>query len=54
MEEIYFPGLAEPQRFDHKTRAIRLLQNIRDEAHRFAIKYHKVLRSRRIVRKGPE
>ncbi|MFZ2456384.1 MAG: excinuclease ABC subunit UvrC [Candidatus Altiarchaeia archaeon] len=53
MEEIYFPGLAEPQRFDHKTRAIRLLQNIRDEAHRFAIKYHKVLRSKRIVRKGP-
>ena len=51
MEEIYFPGLAEPQRFDHKTRAIKLLQNIRDEAHRFAVKYHKVLRSKRIIKK---
>ena len=50
-EEIYYPGLAEPQQLDHKTRAIRLLQNIRDEAHRFAVKYHKVLRSKRTLGK---
>ncbi len=51
LEEIYFPGLAEPQLLDRKTRALKLLQNVRDEAHRFAIKYHKVLRSKRTLGK---
>jgi excinuclease ABC subunit C len=51
MEDVYFPGLAEPQRFDPKTRTVKLLQNIRDEAHRFAVKYHKVLRRKRVIKK---
>ena len=51
LEEIYFVGLTEPQRIDHKSRALKLLQNVRDEAHRFAVKYHKVLRSKRTLGK---
>ncbi len=49
LEEIYFPGLAEPQCIDHKTRALKLLQRIRDEAHRFAVKYHRILRKKRVI-----
>lgn len=49
LEELYFPGLAEPQRIDHKTRALKLLQRVRDEAHRFAVKYHRLLRKKRVV-----
>ena len=49
LEEIYFPGLAEPQCIDHKTSALKLLQRVRDEAHRFAVKYHRVLRKKRVI-----
>lgn len=43
-EEIYFPGSRFPLRLDHKEKALRFLQEIRDEAHRFAIKYNRTLR----------
>jgi excinuclease ABC subunit C len=49
-EEVYFPGFAEPVSFDRKSRAVLLLQNVRDEAHRFAIKYHKILRKKRTLK----
>ena len=48
-EEIYRPGIAEPLRLPGESMALRLLQQIRDEAHRFAITYHRSLRSRRTV-----
>ena len=51
LEEVYFPGLAEPQAFGRKTRAVKLLQNVRDEAHRFAVKYHTALRRKRTLGK---
>jgi excinuclease ABC subunit C len=47
-EEIYFPGRQLSYVLDKKTEALKLLQRIRDEAHRFAIKYHKLLRKKRI------
>ena len=43
-EEIYVPGLAEPLRVSRHAFALRLLQYVRDEAHRFAQHYHKILR----------
>jgi excinuclease ABC subunit C len=50
-EEVYFPGLVEPERFDKSSKAVRLLQRVRDEAHRFAVSYHKVLRKKRLLKK---
>ena len=43
-EEIYVPGVAEPLRLNRHAFALRLLQYVRDEAHRFAQHYHHVLR----------
>jgi excinuclease ABC subunit C len=43
-EEIYVPGEAEPRRLSRHSYALRLLQYIRDEAHRFAQHYHHLLR----------
>lgn len=43
-EEIYVPGEAEPRRLSRHSHALRLLQYVRDEAHRFAQHYHHILR----------
>jgi excinuclease ABC subunit C len=43
-EEIYVPGEKEPRRLSRHSYALRLLQYIRDEAHRFAQHYHHLLR----------
>jgi excinuclease ABC subunit C len=43
-EEIYIPGAAEPHRLSRSSFALRLLQYVRDEAHRFAQHYHHMLR----------
>jgi excinuclease ABC subunit C len=48
-EEVYLPGEMLPRRLDPKGIGIRYLQEIRNEAHRFAIAYHKLLRSKRAV-----
>jgi excinuclease ABC subunit C len=47
-EEIYRPGRAEPLRLSHDTGALKLLQRIRDEAHRWANGYHQLLLNRRV------
>jgi len=49
MEEVYLPGRAEPVRIARGREALYLLQQIRDEAHRFAVTYHRTLRGRRMV-----
>ncbi|MGQ0848382.1 MAG: excinuclease ABC subunit UvrC, partial [Actinomycetota bacterium] len=49
MEEVYVPGQPEPIRIPRDEEALYLLQQIRDEAHRFAITYHRDLRSKRMV-----
>ena len=46
-EWIYKPGMSDPIILDQKSPAIHLLQMIRDEAHRFALTYHRLLRGRR-------
>ncbi len=47
-EEIYRPGEAEPLRLSRHAAALRLLQYVRDEAHRFAQHYHHILRRKKL------
>jgi excinuclease ABC subunit C len=44
-EEVFVPGSARPVRLDHSSAGLQLLQRLRDEAHRFALGYHRVRRS---------
>ncbi len=46
-EEIYRPGTDRPLRLPGDSPALRLMQRLRDEAHRFALGYHQKLRRRR-------
>ena len=47
-EEIYRPGEKEPLRLSHESGALRLLQRVRDESHRFANTYNAQLRLKKI------
>ncbi|MBI1388493.1 MAG: excinuclease ABC subunit UvrC [bacterium] len=47
-ELIFLPGLPEPIRLDRRNEGLRLLQQVRDEAHRFGNTYHAKLRGKRI------
>jgi excinuclease ABC subunit C len=49
-EEVYRPGDPEPIRLPRQSEALYLLQRVRDEAHRFAISYHRKLRGKRMTR----
>lgn len=46
-EEVYRPGQSEPIRLSRHSFALRLLQYVRDESHRFAQHYHHLLREKR-------
>jgi excinuclease ABC subunit C len=49
LEEIFVPGASDPQTLPKASPALRLLQRIRDEAHRFAVTYHRQVRGRRLM-----
>jgi excinuclease ABC subunit C len=49
-EEIFVPGQADPVRIPRQSEALYLLQRLRDEAHRFAVSYHRQLRGKRMTR----
>ena len=48
-EEVYRPGRDDPIRLPRGSEALYLLQRIRDESHRFALDYHRLLRSKRMT-----
>ena len=49
-EELFLPGRSDPVVLPPTSSALYLVQRLRDEAHRFAITYHRTLRDRRTVR----
>ena len=49
-EEVYLPGQSEPVRIPRDSEALYLLQQVRDEAHRFAITYHRQLRDKKMTK----
>jgi excinuclease ABC subunit C len=49
-EELFRPGISEPVVLPPTSSALYLVQRLRDEAHRFAITYHRDLRSKRQTR----
>jgi len=49
-EEVFVPGQADPVRIPRQSEALYLLQRLRDEAHRFAVDYHRQLRGKRMVK----
>ena len=49
LEEVYVPGRSDPVRIPKGRESLYLLQRVRDEAHRFAISYHRTLRGKKMV-----
>jgi excinuclease ABC subunit C len=45
LEEIYFPGDSIPLYVDKNSESLKLIQNLRNEAHRFGIAFHRLKRS---------
>ncbi len=54
LEEIYFPGDPYPLHIDKRSTSLRVIQQMRDEAHRFGITHHRKRRSKRTVRTALE
>ena len=50
MEEVFVPGRPDPIVIPRGTDALYLLQQIRDEAHRFALTYHRLKRGKKMTR----
>lgn len=50
-EEIYTLDRKTPLRLKPDSQALHIIQRMRDEAHRFAVKYHHVLRRKKIIGK---
>jgi excinuclease ABC subunit C len=48
-EEVFLPGRSEPLRLSRDSYSLRLLEYVRDEAHRFAQHYHHLLRGKRTL-----
>ncbi len=46
LEEIYFPGDSVPLYIDKNSISLKIIQNLRNEAHRFGIKFHRDKRSK--------
>ena len=49
-DKLFFPGQARPLELPLASPALHLIKRVRDEAHRFAISYHRQLRGRQFLR----
>lgn len=49
LEEVYLPGKQDPVMIPKTSPALKLLQQVRDEAHRFALEFHRQVRSKRTL-----
>jgi excinuclease ABC subunit C len=49
LEEVYLPGVSDAQSIPKTSSGLKLLQRVRDEAHRFAITFHRSLRDKRTL-----
>jgi excinuclease ABC subunit C len=49
LDEVFAPGDPEPRNIRRDSAGLRLLQRIRDESHRFAVTYHRLLRKKRTL-----
>ena len=54
LEELYFPEDPVPLHIDKRSSSLKVIQHMRNEAHRFGITHHRGKRSKRIVRTGLE
>ncbi len=50
LEEVFFPEHSEPESIPKTSSGLKLLQQVRDEAHRFAITFHRSRRSKRTIK----
>jgi excinuclease ABC subunit C len=50
LEEIYYPGDKVPLYIDKNAESLKIIQQLRNEAHRFGIKFHRDMRQRSMVR----
>lgn len=50
LEEIYFPNDSTPLYLDKRSETLKLIQNLRNEAHRFSLKHHRNKRSSSLLR----
>lgn len=50
LEEIYYPGDSVPLYLDKKGETLKIIQQIRDEAHRFGITHHRKKRSKGVIK----
>ena len=49
LDEVFIPGTSEAQNIPKTSSGLKLLQHLRDEAHRFAVTYHRTLRKKRTI-----
>jgi excinuclease ABC subunit C len=54
LEELYFPDDPVPLHIDKRSSSLKVIQHLRNEAHRFGITHHRGKRSKRIIRTGLE
>ncbi len=48
-EEVFVPGRRNPIKLSHESLGLKLLMRVRDEAHRFGLKYHTLLRAKKFL-----